>query len=141
MRAHLAARPDESAEWEIETRLSAALDKLPDAPVPSNFTARVLQAVKRAEEQAGRQPTGLWRLWHWPAKWSVRAALASVILVAGLLSYQHVQDSRREERAQSLMEITSAAAVPGPEILQDFDAIHAMSQAPTADLELLKALE
>ena len=33
--------------------LRELLSRLPDAPVPSNFTARVMQAVEREEMQAG----------------------------------------------------------------------------------------
>ena len=33
----------------LETQLSEALEKLPDVAVPSNFTARVLQAIEREE--------------------------------------------------------------------------------------------
>ncbi len=47
LRAWLAAHPDAQADWEAEAGLNAALGRLPDAPVPSNFTARVLQAVER----------------------------------------------------------------------------------------------
>ena len=47
LRAYLAAHPDARADWEMESALNAALTRLPDAPVPSNFTARVLQAVER----------------------------------------------------------------------------------------------
>jgi anti-sigma factor RsiW len=141
LRANLSGRPDEAAEWDTEARLTAALRELRDAPVASNFTARVLQAVKLEQDTAHRHAVRQWPLLHWPAKWCVRGALASVLVLAGLLSYDHVQDFKREERAQSLMEVSSAAALPGVEVLQDFDAIQAMRHAPTADLELLKALE
>ena len=41
-----AANPD-AAEAELEAALSDAIARLPDAPVPSNFTARVLEGIER----------------------------------------------------------------------------------------------
>jgi len=62
LRAYLAANPDARADWEMESALNAAARaRLPDAPAPSNFTARVLQAVEREE---GRPRAWSWR-WNW----------------------------------------------------------------------------
>ena len=57
LRAHLATNPDARADWEMESALNSALTRLPDASVPSNFTARVLQAVEREEARP--------RVWSW----------------------------------------------------------------------------
>src|SRR5437667_12737472 len=46
LRAWLAAHPEAQAQWEAEAGLNDALGLLPDAPLGSNFTARVLQAVQ-----------------------------------------------------------------------------------------------
>src|SRR6516225_12355183 len=48
-RAELQTKPDNHADLEFESRLTEELDRLPDKPVPSNFTARVLQAIEREE--------------------------------------------------------------------------------------------
>src|SRR5215510_827474 len=55
VRTWLAQNPESKADWDLESQLSEALDKLPDVPVPSNFTARVLQAIER--ETAVPKPT------------------------------------------------------------------------------------
>ena len=39
------------ADLELEARLTRALARLPDAPVPSNFTARLMQAVDLEESR------------------------------------------------------------------------------------------
>src|ERR1700690_4482069 len=46
-RAGLRAPPETQADLEFESLLTEGLARLPDAPVPSNFTARVLQAAER----------------------------------------------------------------------------------------------
>ena len=43
-----------SRNWKLEARLTEALAKISDAPVPSNFTARVLAAIELEEAQAER---------------------------------------------------------------------------------------
>ena len=68
LRTWLAAHPDQQADWEADARLSQWLGQLPDAPVPSNFTSLVLQAVDRQEAAVARPAVGMtWfqRLLHW----------------------------------------------------------------------------
>lgn len=137
----LAEHPNSTAEWDAEKDLTEALGRMPEAPVPSNFTARVLAAAQRQEPAAARGHSNWLHRWHGRLRWLPRVAVATVILAAGLLSYQHAQHSRRKERAESVRDMVSFTAFPGPEILQDYDAIQAMSQSPAADVELLKALQ
>ena len=89
LQAWLAAHPEARADWEAEAGLNEALGRLPDAPVPSNFTARVLQAVEReaAAELRRRRTWQVWLRWRWLPK----AAVAAVVLGAGLVSYQQVK--------------------------------------------------
>ena len=63
--AHLAAHPEAQVEWETEQSLNQLLDRVPDAQVPSNFTAQVLAAVDREAAAATRRARPLvdWRLW------------------------------------------------------------------------------
>ena len=42
VRAWLAQHPESKADWELESQVSAALEKLPDVPVPSWSQADVL---------------------------------------------------------------------------------------------------
>ncbi len=111
------------------------LSRLPDAPVSSNFTARVMQAVELEETAAsaagGISPPGTgirccrgprwppWRLW-----------------LAGFAFHQHEISSQRAAIAGSVALVASAAAAQrgGAE---NFDAIQRMSQPAHADEELL----
>src|SRR5262245_66668141 len=51
---YLAAHPEAQAEWEDEMALSFHLRQLPDAPLSSNFTARVLEAVELEQRRQER---------------------------------------------------------------------------------------
>ena len=135
----LAAHPEVHADWELETELNQVLGALPNVPVANNFTARVLDAASReaiADERTHRRSHSAW----W-SRWLPKAALAAVVLAAGLLSYHHVQETRREEVARSLNTISQLPSVPSPEVLKDFDTIAAMSSTPPADEELLKVMQ
>lgn len=141
LQSWMAEYPQESKDWDLELELTEAIAHLPDVPVPSNFTSRVLSQVEREQPTRPSESDGWFSRWHLRLRWLPRAAVASVVLAAGLLSYSHVQDSKRRHQAESVREIISYTAVPGPEILQDYEAIQAMSQSPRPDMELLKALQ
>ena len=133
--AWLAANPDARADWEMESALSAALTRLPDVDVPSNFTARVLQAVDRAEVQ----PRG----WHW--NWHrlmPRVAFAvGVMSFAGLSVHHHEIYRQRAALAKTVALVTVGQPVPGPEALENFDAIRRLNQHQPADDELLALMQ
>jgi anti-sigma factor RsiW len=125
----LASHPDAQPDWEAETRLTEALSRLPDAPLASNFTARVLQAVERetAATHRAQLPTW-WQRWRRLAKFGLAGTAA---LVAGLLVVEHHQQSvRRAELANSIAKVSSVASLPSPEILQDFEAIRVLKTTP-----------
>ena len=139
LRAWLAAHPEAHDEWEADSAVTEGLARLPDAPVSSNFTARVLQAV---EAEAGtRQRTGGGAAWREVAswrKWLPRAAVAGVVVGAVLLGVRHHQ---RAEYARSVVMLSNIASLPGPGVLENFDAIHALERGPAPDVDLLKALQ
>jgi hypothetical protein len=115
--------------------LRELLSRLPSAPVSSNFTARVMQAVELEEAQRLRRLNFL--AWNWHALLP-RAAVAAVMMVAaGFTFYQHEIDNRRFELAQNVALVTQAQPVPSVDALQNFDAIQRMSQPAHADEELL----
>lgn len=132
----LAKHPEAQADWETELHLTEALNRLPDAPVPSNFTARVLQAVER-ESAAGSQrrtPFGKWSL----RSLLPRTAAAAVVLGAGLLAYhEHTVTERRTQLAQSVKMVPSLP----PEILQNFDTIRKMGSPTGPDRELIALMQ
>jgi anti-sigma factor RsiW len=140
LRAWLAVHPEAQADWEAEAALNEALGQLPDAEVPSNFTARVLQALERENAAELRHPG---RKWHFRFRWNwlPRVAVAAVVVGAGLFSYEQGSRAvRRVEYAQSVAAVSGVASLPSPEVLQDFDAIR-VSNPTKADEELLAALK
>lgn len=134
LRAWLAAHPEARADWEAEAGLNAVLDRLPDAPVPTNFTSRVLQAVRR--ETAAKSPGCGWNRKWWRSLLP-RAAFAAVVLGAGLLAYHQHQEAKAMEVAQDVAAVWSTASLPSPEIMKDFDSISQLNPAPPADEQLL----
>jgi hypothetical protein len=141
LRTWLAAHPEVLPDWEAEAGLNDALGQLADAPVPSNFTARVLQSVERENASELRRQRRKWQVWRrW--RWLPKAAFAAVVLGAGLVSYQQVaRVARRAEYAQSVAAVSRLASLPAPEVLKDFDAIRVSNPTPLADEELLAALK
>jgi anti-sigma factor RsiW len=141
LRAFLVAHPEAQADWEAEAGLNEALHLLPDAEVPSNFTARVLQTVER--ETAERAPRGTVRFGFWRrmSRWLPRAAVVAVAAGLGLFSYHRHQVAERKERAKSVALISHVASMPTAEWLQDFDAIQKLGQTPRPDEELLALLK
>jgi hypothetical protein len=132
--------------WETEVGLTRRLHELPDAPVASNFTARVLQAVESARPTrlGWREALGR-RLWMRPACYGAGAAL---VFLLGVWAYLDHQSTSRARMAASLVRITrgvdaaaGAAQLPPLQVLQDFEAIRQLSRAqPLADESLLAAL-
>jgi anti-sigma factor RsiW len=140
LRGWLAAHPEAQAEWEAEVGLNAALGRLPQAPVPGNFTARVLQAVERETAAERRRLREHW-LTRLHLRWLPKVAFAAVVVGAGLLSYQQVQASYRKKLAESVATVSAVSSLPSPDILKDFDAIRALNPAPAPDEELLTMLQ
>src|SRR5437879_3337601 len=82
LRAWLAAHPEAEAEWEVEAGLTEALARMPNVPVASNFTARVLRAVEQEEAADARSNRPeLHRRWPF-LKWLPRTAVATMVLAA-----------------------------------------------------------
>lgn len=137
----LAEHPDTQAEWDSEVELNELLATLPDVPVASNFTARVLATARRdsSKDQPIMGRAGVQTAW-W-TKWLPKTALAAVFLAAGLVSYNHLQSVRRSEWAQSLATVSQLGSLPSTDVLNDFDAIAALSATPPADEELLKIMQ
>ena len=139
LQAWLAEHPQAQADWEAEVHLTQAVRRLPDLPVPGNFTARVLQAVERKSVAVKRG-----KIWAW--KWSLRALLpraaaAAVIFGAALLTYhEHIVAEQRAELVQSVKIVSAMPSLPGP-ILQDFDTIQKMGASTGPDQELLKLMK
>lgn len=139
LQAWLAAHPAARAEWEGEAALNEVLDQLPDTPVASNFTARVLQAVGRETTAVLRshKPSG-WQPWK---RWLPRMAVAAVVLGTGLFSRHEVLVAQRTKLVQSVEAMAKVSLLPSPAILEDFDAIQRLRPQPAADEQLLSLLQ
>lgn len=140
LQAHLLAHPEAQEDWDLETMINQGLRKLPDTPLASNFTARVLRAVEREQAAATRPATPAGWRW-WPAlAWSRAVLVAGLTVGVGLAAYQSHRTSARAELAQSLAQVSIVASQPGIELLRDFEAINRLGQAPPGvDLDLLAA--
>ena len=133
-RAALRGQP----ELELEARLTEAMARLPNAPVPTNFTARVLAAIELEEARSARAKG--WR-WNWHSFLPRFAAAAAVLLLAGLGVQRYELARERAEMTRSLSLVASARTVPSVEALENLEVIQRMSQPAQADAELLAALE
>jgi anti-sigma factor RsiW len=131
----LAANPADLAEWEALDHLLATL---PDTPVATNFTARVLDEVRRAETAHPALGQAWWQRFLAPQFRPVQiAAAATLAMVIGGVGYQsHLNQSRAEMAAA----VASIAEFP-PGFLADFEAIGAVAQADAIDEELWAALK
>lgn len=126
-----------AADLKLEARLSQALARLPDAAVPSNFTARVMQAVEAEESRRARR----WSFaWNWHALLPRVAVTAAAVLFAGLTLHHHEMNSRRTALARNIALVAGSQPLPSVEALKNFDAIQRMSQ-PRADEELLALMQ
>ena len=142
IKVFLANCPEARPDWEEERILTQSLAQLPDAPLAFNFTAQVLQAVKRQEAKAS--PAAVVRWWQRLRSlgWGYRSAMAAVIVGAGVLSYQQYVAFSREELATSVATVSRVAALPSVTGLRDFDAIqHLDDVAAVIDTRLLAALQ
>jgi len=139
LRAWLEAHPEARTDWEAETALSRVIATLPNVPVSSNFTARVLDAV-RQEPVKMRRPSVIWA--GWIGSLLPRSAIAAVLLLmAAGFAYQKHATLRRTQLAQSVAAVSEVTSLPSPEILQDFEAIRQLSPTPAADNELLALMQ
>ncbi|MEI9866099.1 MAG: hypothetical protein WDN00_16410 [Limisphaerales bacterium] len=130
-------QPEVLAELELETRLSQSLAKMLDTTVPSNFTARLMQAIELEEsQQLRRRKSG----WNWQAFLPRIAVTAAVILFAGLTVRHYDVAARRSALVRNVALVAGAQTLPSVDALKNFDVIQRMSQ-PHADDELLALMQ
>jgi anti-sigma-K factor RskA len=123
---------------QTQDELREFLSQLPDFPVSSNFTARVMQAIEREESRP--QPK-----WAFFSNWRVflpRAAVAAgVMVLTGLAFHHHEIYRERAQVAQNLVQAAGSSSVPSVEALKNFDVIQRMAQPQHADEELLALMQ
>ena len=140
----LAAHPDKQAEWELEQSLSEQLRHLSNAPLSSNFTSQVMQALD--SELARQEREGVsGRSWlQWLHKLAPRLAPVSLALVVAISFFVYQRSDNDHQRLQharaieSVVSVAEADQVPNHEILADFEVIEKLPFA--SDDDLLAAL-
>lgn len=135
-REDLRSSIEAQAELKLESHLTEALGRLPDAAVPSNFTARVLRAVELGDLQTTRKTAG----WNWRLLVPRFAVVAAVVVMVALTFQRHELNVHRARLVQSVAQFASVQPVPSVDALKNFNAIQRMSQ-PHADEELLALLQ
>jgi anti-sigma factor RsiW len=144
LQAYLLTHPEAQADWDDDLALTHALDRLPNAPLSSNFTSQVMLALdlEIAAEERQHGGTRGWRWWlH---QFLPKAALGVLTVSLGALGFTQYQRHLWEERAQQTIAVTRVAGfLPEAEMWQDFEAIRRLNtSAPaTSDDELLAALK
>jgi len=121
----------------LQNELRELLSRLPDAPVASNFTARVMQQIDLEESRRARK-------WNFIFNWRAflpRAAVAlAAVLFAGLTLRHHEANVHRVALARNVA-LVAEAPMPDIDALKNFDAIRRMSQPARPDNELLALMK
>ena len=134
LQAFLTSQPERAEEWADEVALNEALDRLPQAPVSSNFTALVMQAVER---DSAREPAAFNQGRTWLGRWLRRPASglawAALLMLTLWLGFQQFHTQPKTEQARNLAVILQAVA-PEPGVFEDFDAIQRMPRADDEEL-------
>ncbi len=138
IRGWLEAHPEARADWATELALGERLQRLADVPVASNFTRRVLEAVDReatAPITPGRRP-----FWVRLPLVVRLGATAMVLAALGVLFLHQRNTHLRAELARSVAVASEVAAVPGVEVLADFEVIQRLGESAPMDEELFATL-
>ena len=138
----LTAHPEKQAEWELEQSLSEQLRHLSNAPLSSNFTSQVMQALDVELARQEREGRGGRNWLQWLHKFAPRLAPVSLALVVAITFFVYHRGSNVEQQHYSKVAETvvrEVDKVPNPEILADFEAIEKLPL--TTDEDLLAALQ
>jgi hypothetical protein len=107
--------------------------------MPSNFTARVMQAVEKLAAAEDKHPEQS-RAWIW-RRLIPRVAVVAIVIAGGVFLHERSEGARAAELAQSLKTVTQVESLPSPSTLEDFDAIRRMGKTAPVDQELLALLQ
>jgi anti-sigma factor RsiW len=126
-----------------EQALDRVLDRLPDVPISSNFTALTLKAAMSEPRPAKK--LWLFRLSIFRSTFAQAVAAFVAICAIGLALGVRYHNSQHAELASKVRSFTEVASVIGSEkirpeeLFQNFDAIRALPN--DVDMELLVALQ
>ncbi len=141
----LEATPLARTDWAEDMALTRLMDRLPDAPLASNFSSLVMQAISLEERRVERENKPMSLHW-WTHSWFARLGLASCVALVAVGGWYRHQLGERADLAESVATISEVAAIPSVEVLKDFEMIQLFGKVPPvadmeADLHLLAALE
>ncbi len=149
LEGHLGGDDAQRLLFEEEEALSRLLTGVPNAPLSSNFTARVVAAARLEEARSARGGGDLgtagWlsRLAGYVKRsWVTQTTAAGLVVAIGLSVVYGVKAYQRQQFVQVLATVTQVAVIPEIEVLQDFDAIRLLGrvQAPRTTVEMDAAL-
>jgi hypothetical protein len=122
----------------IQKELRELLSRLPDAPVASNFTARVMHQIDLEESRRSRKRNFFFN-WH---AFLPRAAVAAAAIVFAGLAFHHYEIyNQRVQVAKSVALVAEAQSLPSVDALKNFAVIQRMGQPQHADEELLALMQ
>lgn len=130
----LATRLEAQADAEDELALSQMLGQLPNAPVASNFTAQVMQAVAREQAAMDRQPTFMETVKRWFRVPAPKLAWALGLVALGWFGVHQHQANVREDMAKGMAVMANVASLSDPSALQDFEAIRRLGTSEDDEL-------
>jgi anti-sigma factor RsiW len=139
----LQRHPEAAAAWQTDLVLARRLRRLPPAPVPSNFTSRVLAEVRRESSPTAARPAA--NSWFaWLRSRPLAATTAALVVLGTAWTAQQVQRQRAHRQAAYTRQVSALRALVdlSPTVLEDFDAIQRFDPgSPAVDFELLAALQ
>ena len=125
----------------LDTLLDSLLHKLPDKPVASNFTFRVLQTVAHEKPSTACRPNLWGEIFRHPMQFIPRILVGCLAFGLGVFGFQRYELATQANMASSVAAVAQVSSLPSPDILQDFEAVRHLSQTPPADQELLALLQ
>ncbi len=140
LRQYLDAHPEARSQWEQEAALTRALNRLPPAPVSSNFTALVLQAVQRAPAPSTWRRRLDFVAWL-PSGWMPRVALAAAMICLSVGTACECQAIQRQKMARNLASVGALATLQPVDWMQNFQTIQNLNRFEVADDVLLQVLQ
>jgi len=133
--------------WEEDLRLLALLRGLPDAPLSSNFTARVVAQAEHELAADSRRPATV-RSWldsFGLPRLAVKLSGMALILGLSSIGYWRHLEVNRSTLASSVVTISQgvqATAIPSVDLLLEFDQIAQLDNSMVwVDEELLEVLQ
>ena len=134
----LAADPKWNAEWQEDMAVLAAVRCLPDVPVASNFTSRVVAALPCAPALLLPTKRSWFRRLAWAPKWCLGFGFASLLALA--VFYGEYQRAKSMRLVESLTVITESETAPTMEELKHSEFIQELAPVPLeVDWELILA--